>query len=116
MTPSSRLHLLAISGLIPQTKILCKASEAGGIIHEMTEQTSHLLQEALALSEAERADLACSLIDSLDATVDEDATSAWEQEIAQRVSDLDSGQAKTVPWEEIRGRISSKLTNGKQEG
>ena len=82
----------------------------------MTEQTSNLLQKALALSEEERADLACSLIDSLDATVDEDAMSAWDQEIAQRVSDLDSGQAKTVPWEELRSRISSKLSNGKQEG
>jgi len=82
----------------------------------MTEQTSNLLQKALTLSEEERADLACSLIDSLDATVDEDAKSAWDQEIAQRVSDLDSGQAKTVPWEELRGRISTKLSNGKQEG
>jgi putative addiction module component (TIGR02574 family) len=82
----------------------------------MTEQTSHLLQKALTLSEAERADLACSLIDSLDATVDEDAMSAWDKEIAQRVSELDSGRAKTVPWEELRVRISSKLSNGKEEG
>jgi len=82
----------------------------------MTEQTSNLLQKALTLSEEERADLACSLIDSLDATVDENAMSAWDQEIAQRVSDLESGRAKTVPWEELRGRISSKLSNGKQVG
>ena len=82
----------------------------------MTEQTSNLLQKALTLSEEERADLACSLIDSLDATVDENAMSAWDQEIAQRVSDLESGRAKTVPWEELRGRISTKLSNGKQEG
>jgi putative addiction module component (TIGR02574 family) len=81
----------------------------------MTEQASHLLQKALALSEEERADLACSLFDSLDATVDVGAANAWDQEIAQRISDLDSGQAKTVPWEEIRGRLSSKLSNGKEE-
>jgi putative addiction module component (TIGR02574 family) len=81
----------------------------------MTEQVSHLLQKALALSEEERADLACSLFDSLDATVDVGAANAWDQEIAQRISDLDSGQAKTVPWEEIRGRLSSKLSNGKEE-
>jgi putative addiction module component (TIGR02574 family) len=73
------------------------------------------LQKALALSEEERADLACSLFDSLDATVDVGAANAWDQEIAQRISDLDSGQAKTVPWEEIRGRLSSKLSNGKEE-
>ncbi len=31
------------------------------------------MQKALSLSEEERGDLACSLIDSLDATVDDDA-------------------------------------------
>lgn len=81
----------------------------------MTEQASDLLQKALTLSEEERADLACSLIDSLDATVDEGAASAWDLEIARRIADLDSGQAKTVPWEEVRGRISSKLSHGKRE-
>jgi putative addiction module component (TIGR02574 family) len=81
----------------------------------MTEQASNLLQKALALSEEERADLACSLIDSLDPTVDEGVASAWNEEIARRMSDLDSGQAKTVSWEEVRGRLSSKLSNGKQE-
>ncbi|HZV88340.1 MAG TPA: addiction module protein [Candidatus Binatus sp.] len=81
----------------------------------MTEQASNLLEKALTLSEEERAELACSLIDSLDPTVDEGAASAWDQEIAQRISDLDSGRAKTVPWEEVRGRLASKLSNGKQE-
>jgi putative addiction module component (TIGR02574 family) len=81
----------------------------------MTEQASSLLQKALTLSEEERADLACSLIDSLDPTVDEGAAGAWDQEIARRISDLDSGRAKTVPWEDVRCRLSSKLPNGKQE-
>ena len=75
----------------------------------MTERAAELMQKALSLSEEERADLACSLIDSLDATVDEGVESAWEQEIARRVADLDSGRAKTVSWDEVRGRISSKL-------
>ena len=81
----------------------------------VTEQASNLLEKALTLSEEERAEVACSLIDSLDPTVDEGAASAWDQEIAQRISDLDSGRAKTVPWEEVRGRLASKLSNGKQE-
>jgi putative addiction module component (TIGR02574 family) len=77
----------------------------------MTEQASDLLKKALTLSDQERADLACSLIDSLDATVDEDAASAWDQEIARRIEDLDSGRVKAVAWtwQEIRSRISSKL-------
>ena len=70
----------------------------------MTQQALNLLQKALALSEEERAELASSLIDSLDATVDEDAQSAWDQELAKRIADLDSGKAKTIPWEEVRAR------------
>jgi putative addiction module component (TIGR02574 family) len=78
-----------------------------------SKQASELLQKALSLSEEERAELAGSLIESLDATVDEAAEAAWNQEIARRIEDLDSGKAKTIPWETVRSRISSKLTHGK---
>jgi putative addiction module component (TIGR02574 family) len=78
----------------------------------MTQQASELLQKALSLSEEERAELAGSLIESLDATVDEAAEAAWNQEIARRIGDLDSGRAKTIPWHVVRSRISSKLTHG----
>jgi putative addiction module component (TIGR02574 family) len=77
----------------------------------MTQQASELLQKALSLSEEERAELAGSLIEN--ATADEAAEAAWNQEIARRIEDLDSGKAKTIPWEEVRSRISSKLTHGK---
>ncbi len=60
----------------------------------MTQQASELLQKALSLSEEERAELAGSLIESLDATVDEAAEAAWET---------------------VRSRISSRLTHGKPE-
>lgn len=33
----------------------------------------------------------------------------WNREIAHRIEDLDSGKAKTVPWEVVRARISSKF-------
>jgi len=81
----------------------------------MTRQALELLQKALSLSDEERAALAGSLLDSLDATVDEGVEKAWDEEIARRIADLDSGKAKTVPWEEIRARISSRLTHGSQE-
>jgi len=79
----------------------------------MTQQASELLQKALSLSEEERAELAGSLIESLDATVDQAAEAAWDEEIARRIKDLDSGKAKTIPWETVRSRISSKLPPGK---
>jgi putative addiction module component (TIGR02574 family) len=71
----------------------------------MTQQASELLQKALSLSEEERAELAGSLIESLDGTVDEAAEAAWNQEIARRIEDLDSGRAKTVPWETVRFKL-----------
>src|SRR5260370_7174231 len=79
----------------------------------MTQQASELLQKALSLSEEERAELAGSLIESLDATVDEAADAAWNQEIARRIEDLDSANATTIPCKEVRSRISAKLTHGK---
>jgi putative addiction module component (TIGR02574 family) len=79
----------------------------------MTEQATRLLQKALSLSPEERADLASSLIDSLDPIAEEGVAQAWDQEIARRVSDLDSGRAKTVAWDDVRNRLSSKLSNGK---
>jgi Putative addiction module component len=54
----------------------------------MTDRAAQFLQQALSLSEEERAELACSLIDSLDATVDEGAEEAWDEEIARRIHDL----------------------------
>ena len=79
----------------------------------MTQQASELLQKALSLSEEERAELAASLLESLDATVDQAGEAAWNEEIARRIDDLESGKAKTIPWEVVRSRISSKLTHGK---
>jgi putative addiction module component (TIGR02574 family) len=79
----------------------------------VTRQALDLLQRALSLSEEERADLACSLIESLDSAVDEGAETAWNEEISRRVDELDSRKASTVPWDEVRRRISSRLTHGK---
>ena len=79
----------------------------------MTEKASKLLQTALTLSEEERAELASSLIDSLDATVEDGVEDAWDREIARRIADLDSGRATTVPWDVVRGRILAKLPHGK---
>jgi len=79
----------------------------------MTKQALELLQKALALPEADRAALAGSLLESLDQVVDADAEVAWRDEISRRISDLDSGKAKTVPWEQLRNRLAARLANGK---
>ncbi len=81
----------------------------------MTHDATELLKRALALTSQERAELAGSLLESLDGADDdpEAVEAAWSEEIARRIKDLDSGKAQTVPWEDVRHRISSKLTHGR---
>jgi putative addiction module component (TIGR02574 family) len=78
----------------------------------MTEEVADLLSKALQLPVEARAALAGSLLDTLDETVDEDAESSWEAEIASRIEQLDTGRAKTIPWIEVRRRIAAKLSQG----
>ncbi len=74
-------------------------------------EASELLKHALTLSDIERAELAASLIDSLDSTMDEDVEIAWQEEIARRLKDFETGKVKGVPWEEVR-RKGRTLLNG----
>jgi len=76
----------------------------------MTEEVSELLRKVLVLPTEARAALAGSLLDSLDETVDESAEVEWEKEIIRRVAELKAGTVKTVPWTEVRRRLSAKLT------
>ena len=79
----------------------------------MTDEAKELLRKALALSEEDRVTMATSLLESLDPAVEDSVEAAWNEEIARRIQDLDSGKAKTVPWEEVRRRISAKLAHGR---
>jgi putative addiction module component (TIGR02574 family) len=75
----------------------------------MSEDAVELLKKALSLPVAERADLAGSLIESLDNTKDESVKAAWDEEIARRMDDLDSGKVTPVSLEDARRRFSSAI-------
>jgi putative addiction module component (TIGR02574 family) len=75
----------------------------------MTHETADLLKKALSLLVSERADLAGSLIESLDETQDESVAAAWDEEVARRMADIDSGAVQPVSLEEARRRLSSPL-------
>jgi putative addiction module component (TIGR02574 family) len=79
----------------------------------MSPDIDELRKQAMSLPPEARADLASSLIDSLDESVDEDVEAAWQQEIARRVEELESGKVKTIPWAEVRRR-GQELLRGKQ--
>jgi putative addiction module component (TIGR02574 family) len=67
----------------------------------MNAQAQSLLQAALALPETDRAELAASLIHSLDPQIDEDAGAAWSAEIKRRVESIDRGEVELIPWEDV---------------
>ena len=76
---------------------------------QMTPEVSKLLEQALSLSVEEQEALADSLISNLGGKVDEGVQAAWDEEIKRRIEELDSGKAKTVPWEDVRERNLRKL-------
>jgi len=83
----------------------------GDIIYSMMQEAQELLKKALALPDKERADLAGSLIDSLDDTVDEKAEAAWQKEVVRRLEDVQSGKVKTTSWDDVRQKGRTLLRN-----
>jgi len=75
----------------------------------MSLMTERILQDALALPDAQRAELATRLLQSLDRVVDPDAEEAWAIEIERRCAALDAGEAVTSDWSDVRCRIEKEL-------
>lgn len=66
-------------------------------------------EEALRLSDSDRAELAHDLVSSLDAPEDPDALDAWDREISRRLAELDAGTAQLIDREEFRRRMRARL-------
>lgn len=75
----------------------------------MTRELAELFEEASQLPEAERAELAGLLIESLEGEPDAGVEAAWAEEIERRVRQIDSGEVKTIPWEEVRAKLYARL-------
>ena len=67
-----------------------------------------LIAEALKLPRDERARLAEELYASFDEPADL-VERAWAEELERRCEDLESGRAKTVPWETVREEILREI-------
>jgi putative addiction module component (TIGR02574 family) len=78
----------------------------------MTKNTEVLLKDAMTLPEAERAELAARLVESLEPNPEADVEAAWHAEIGRRLERIDSGQAKFVSWPELRDRLRARLSGG----
>ena len=76
-------------------------------------QAESLLAQALELPDDERARLALSLSQSLEAPLDASAQARWEstwvEEITRRIERIKDGTARTVTAEEALARARAKL-------
>jgi putative addiction module component (TIGR02574 family) len=75
----------------------------------MESEAEHLLQSALSLPPGDRADIAASLIQSLDDVVDADADAAWADEIKRRIESIDDGQVSLIPWDQVMREMRQRL-------
>ena len=75
----------------------------------MSSTLTELKRRAADLSNNERAELALSLIESLDGEADADADEAWRMEIERRVAQIERGEVKLVPGDEVLARVRRKL-------
>ena len=73
----------------------------------MAAELNQVFHDALELSDNERATLVGLLIESLEAgeTTDPEAEAAWAVEAERRWQEIESGQVKTIPWEEVRADL-----------
>lgn len=71
-----------------------------------------LLQEALKLSPAERADVAAELLASLEEEAGddpEDVERAWAAEIERRARRVLTGESAGAPWAAVKRRLEGRL-------
>ena len=75
----------------------------------MGRKVTELLREAAELPENERAELAGRLLETLESEHEEGVEAAWAEEIERRVRQLDAGEVRTIPWEQVRSELYARL-------
>lgn len=72
-----------------------------------------MLREALQLPPKARADIAGTLLRSLDVADDPSLEDTWVAEIGRRVAEVDSGKVKLMPWSRARRRLRAGLRSAR---
>ncbi|MCX4244311.1 addiction module protein [Paraliomyxa miuraensis] len=76
----------------------------------MSPEVERLLDEAMKLSDDERAVLAVILEDSLgDGSSEEEIEAAWLVEIRRRMAAVESGEAQLIPAEDVERELEEIL-------
>ena len=76
----------------------------------VTAEAERLLEAALKLPDAERAELAAILADSIgDGASEAELQAAWVAEAKRRLADIRSGRSQSIPWEQVQRKLRSLL-------
>jgi len=78
----------------------------------MAATLEELEAQALKLSVKDRSELVQRLIVSLDGEAEgtpEEIAKAWEEEIARRVAEIDTGQAQLIPADEVFAEVDDLI-------
>jgi len=65
----------------------------------------NLLSEAMQLPEEDRVLLINQLLETVHTPDDPEVEGAWQEEIARRIAEVESGRVKPLPWSEARRQI-----------
>lgn len=74
----------------------------------MGSAAKRVLDQALALPEDERAEVASQLLASLDGDADADWRSSWDAELERRVGEIDRDEVTTSTWDEVRAELQAR--------
>ncbi|MEW6688103.1 MAG: addiction module protein [Pseudomonadota bacterium] len=75
----------------------------------MSSALSELKEKAFELNDQERAELALSLIASLDGPADPDVEEAWRVEIERRIGQVERGEVKLIDGDEVFARLRRRF-------
>lgn len=75
----------------------------------MSNMLVDLKEKAARLSDAERAELAFSLIESLDGPADPNVEEAWRVEVERRIAQIERGEVQLIPGDEVFARLRRRL-------
>jgi putative addiction module component (TIGR02574 family) len=75
----------------------------------MGNQAEHILETALNLPLNERAQIAATLLQSLDQPSDAETEKAWADEIQRRIQEIDDGRVTLIPWDQVMRSMRSRV-------
>lgn len=77
----------------------------------MERNAKSILDDVLRLPEADRAEIASALLESIEPDAETDIEAAWRWEVASRIAAMEAGEVETVAWEDFRDKLHARAAN-----